>query len=169
MNQRPFRPWLPWPLVLLVLLAAGALRAAPPPAPRPEAVLIGAGADALAEQERAFARSSVERGTVAAWTGYLAADAIQLPADVGPLHGLPAILEWVKSSGLDTPGTALDWWPLHVEIGYTFGEWEFRLKGGAPGDRPLARGKFASVWKKQADGTWKVVLDTGNEYPAKKS
>ena len=29
-------------------------------------------------------------------------------------------------------------------------------------------GKYTSIWKKQADGSWKVVLDMGNASPAPK-
>ena len=167
MNLRP----LILPLFLFVL-AATSLRAAPP---RPIPVLLGTGADALANEERAFARLSVERGVVAAWTAYFAPNAVQLPASQEPVQGLPAILEWLKAAGLDTADSVLDWWPLRVEVatsgdlGYTFGEWEFRRKDAAPEARPLARGKFTSIWKKQANGAWKVIVDTGNEYPEPKS
>jgi ketosteroid isomerase-like protein len=30
-------------------------------------------------------------------------------------------------------------------------------------------GKYATLWKKQKDGSWKVVMDMGNSSPAPKS
>jgi ketosteroid isomerase-like protein len=34
---------------------------------------------------------------------------------------------------------------------------------GAPAARAsIARGNYLTVWKKQADGTWKAVFDTGS-------
>ncbi len=156
----------------LALLATVTLRAAPP---HPATVLVGAGAEALANEERAFARTAVEKGVVAAWTAYFAPEAVQLAANQAPVHGLPAITAWLQTVGMAAPGATLDWWPLHAEVaadgslGYTFGEWEFRLKDAAADARPLTRGKFASVWKRQADGAWKVILDVGNEYPEPKS
>ncbi len=27
-------------------------------------------------------------------------------------------------------------------------------------------GKYVTIWKKQADGTWKFVVDVGNKSPA---
>lgn len=171
----------PFVLALLTLplcLTTTASRADTPPPPvpaRPAPVLVGAGAEALANAERAFARLSVERGPVAAWAAFFAPDAVQLPADQEAIRGREAILAWLKTGGLDTPGIVLDWWPLHAEVatggdlGYTFGEWEVRRQDAVPDAQPLVRGKFTSVWKKQADGTWKVILDTGNEYPVPKT
>jgi ketosteroid isomerase-like protein len=49
-------------------------------------------------------------------------------------------------------------------LGYTTGPWEFRPKSLS--DAPVAFGNFVSVWKRQADGAWKVALDLGSENPA---
>ncbi len=155
-------------LCSLLLLAAVA-HAEPPP--QPAAQTIGAGAEALAQTERDFAKKSVAEGALAAWRAFFAEDAVQLPASQGPVRGREAICAWVKSAGLDEPGIVLDWWPLRAEVsqsgdlGYTFGEWEMRKKEAYAGSaaKLIARGKFTTVWKKQADGAWKVILDTGNE------
>jgi hypothetical protein len=32
----------------------------------------------------------------------------------------------------------------------------------APGKRTTDRGKIAEIWKKQADGNWKCIVDTWN-------
>lgn len=42
------------------------------------------------------------------------------------------------------------------DLGYTYGSYE--LKGG-PQDKPAEGGNFLRIWKKQKDGTWKMVLD----------
>jgi ketosteroid isomerase-like protein len=50
------------------------------------------------------------------------------------------------------------------DLGYTTGPWEIRPSG--PKDKPTAYGHFVSVWKRQTDGAWKVVLDLGISHAA---
>jgi ketosteroid isomerase-like protein len=47
------------------------------------------------------------------------------------------------------------------ELGYTSGTYEQRFKN-ASGKTVLDKGKYLTVWKKQADGTWKVLFDMFN-------
>jgi ketosteroid isomerase-like protein len=47
------------------------------------------------------------------------------------------------------------------ELGYTSGTYDFSMKD-ASGKIISDKGKYVTVWKKQADGTWKVLLDTYN-------
>ena len=46
------------------------------------------------------------------------------------------------------------------DLGYTTGRSILRGKGpdGKPSER---RGEYLTVWRKQRDGTWKVIFDTG--------
>ncbi len=46
------------------------------------------------------------------------------------------------------------------ELGYTLGNWKFVTK-----DTTLY-GNYYTIWKKQNDGTWKFVVDGGNNTPA---
>jgi ketosteroid isomerase-like protein len=61
----------------------------------------------------------------------------------------------------------LTWEPLYADIsvsgdlGYTYGLFASHTKTG----KLLGRGKYVTIWKKQRDGTWKYVLDGGNEGP----
>ena len=48
----------------------------------------------------------------------------------------------------------------------TVGKWERRAKG-ADGQMGIAHGQYITVWKKQSDGRWKAVFDTGGEEPEK--
>jgi ketosteroid isomerase-like protein len=64
-------------------------------------------------------------------------------------------------------GLMLTWVPVKAEIslsgdlGYTFGNWELFVKSS---DTTLY-GNYVSIWKKQADGSWKYVLDAGCNTP----
>ncbi|MGN6491378.1 MAG: YybH family protein [Agriterribacter sp.] len=43
------------------------------------------------------------------------------------------------------------------DMGYTFGVYEMQMEGA------VHKGTYVTIWKKQADGNWKFVLDSGNE------
>jgi len=47
------------------------------------------------------------------------------------------------------------------ELGYTSGTYDFSMKD-ASGKTISDKGKYLTVWKKQADGTWKVLSDMFN-------
>jgi ketosteroid isomerase-like protein len=47
------------------------------------------------------------------------------------------------------------------DIGYTSGTYEFTMND-ASGKPVNERGKYLEVWKKQADGKWKCVMDIWN-------
>ena len=58
----------------------------------------------------------------------------------------------------------LEWAPEVAEIaasgdlGYTSGPWRFTAEGD---DKPSAFGHFFTIWRKDADGKWKVLVDHG--------
>jgi ketosteroid isomerase-like protein len=47
------------------------------------------------------------------------------------------------------------------DLGYTWGFYESRWRS-EDGREQVTRGKYTSVWRRQADGAWKAVLDMGN-------
>jgi ketosteroid isomerase-like protein len=71
------------------------------------------------------------------------------------------------SEFLGTPGLAMKWQVTKVEaarsgeFGYTIGTYEMTMND--PKGKPITdRGKYTTVWKKQADGSWKAVVDISN-------
>jgi len=50
-----------------------------------------------------------------------------------------------------------------ADLGYTTGPSEWRKDKSD--ETPFGYGQFISIWKKQADGAWKVQLDVGTENP----
>jgi ketosteroid isomerase-like protein len=111
----------------------------------------------LVEAERAFAAASVAKGTRAAFLEYLAEDSILFRP--GPVAGK----KWIAEH--PAPPTLLTWEPAFADVaessdlGYTTGPWEIRPSN--PTGKPTAHGHFVSVWKRQTDGAWKVVVDLG--------
>ena len=113
-------------------------------------------------------------------------------ADVAQ-HGHAAFLthfaddgvEIVDGGGFDTTdamrkqppwpaGTTLTWTPIKADmsasgdLGYTYGTYIYTAKN-KEGKLVANHGKYTSIWKKQKDGRWKVVVDMGNSSPDPKS
>ena len=51
------------------------------------------------------------------------------------------------------------------DMGYTWGHFEGHSKD-ANGNPVTTSGRYMTIWRKEKDGTWKVVLDAGNNEPA---
>jgi ketosteroid isomerase-like protein len=67
-------------------------------------------------------------------------------------------------------GTTLTWTPIKADmaasgdLGYTYGTYVFTSKN-KEGKLVASYGKYTSIWKKQKNGEWKVVVDMGNSSP----
>ena len=102
-----------------------------------------------------------QQGVGDAFLAYSAEDPVPIRQGSMPLIGRSAFQEAFAG-----PGPALSWEPLRAEIagsgdlGYTFGRYILR-EGGAI----KAHGVYVSIWKKQADGSWKFVLDGAGTTP----
>jgi len=108
----------------------------------------------LARAERAFAQTSREQGMVHAFFQWLAEDGIVFRPE--PVNGR----DFYK--GRPEPNGELFWRPAYVEVtvsgdmGMSTGPFIFQPRGGDP-----AFGHFLSVWAKDADGHWRVLIDHG--------
>ena len=67
-------------------------------------------------------------------------------------------------------GTSLTWTPVKAELsasgdlGYTYGNYIYTAKN-KEGKLVSSYGKYTSIWKKQENGHWKVMVDMGNSSP----
>jgi ketosteroid isomerase-like protein len=121
----------------------------------------------LVESERAFARTSVEKGVRDSFLMFFADDGINFRPH--PTNTREALMK-LPPPASPSPNT-LNWAPIFGDIsragdlGYTTGPyWITEIR--APEKPPLQHGYFFSIWKKQAQGDWKVVLDLGISTPA---
>ncbi len=124
-------------------------------------------ADTLRRLEGEFMKAAAERGS-AGYMSYYADESVELP-NGGPI--IQGKVNIAKGMGfLDQKGNSLTWVPVGADIsasgdlGYTYGTFEFRSMG-KDGKPVVDHGKYTSIWKKQKDGSWKVVLDMGNASP----
>jgi ketosteroid isomerase-like protein len=109
----------------------------------------------VVEAEYAFAHSAKPLGVRGAFLKWLASDSIL--CDPAPVNG-------VASTTAGEPNAdTLEWYPTHShtagsdDLGYTTGPWTYRAAEG----KGEAHGTFLSVWRRQPDNTWRVVLDCG--------
>ena len=126
--------------------------------------------DALKQLESEFMEAAIEKGSQG-YMSYYADDAVEVPNGAPLIRGKSEI---AKGMGfLDNKDNRLTWTPVGGDIsssgdlGYTYGTFEFRSKD-KDGNPRVDHGKYTSIWKRQKDGTWKVVLDMGNSSPAPK-
>jgi ketosteroid isomerase-like protein len=115
----------------------------------------------LAQKEREFSQSASTRGFIGAFLNYFDDSCIAFyPQPENAKHAL---------TGEPESHASLVWSPTFVEVsasgdfGFTTGPSEYRADGVA--DTTVYYGHFVSVWKKNRDGQWKVVLDVGSSYP----
>lgn len=118
----------------------------------------------MREAERNFARASVMRGRNASFIENIADEAI-IFANGWLTNGKqfwkdqkvrPLVLRWEPEFMVIADSR---------DFGISTGPWE--VQEYRPYTAPLATGYFLSVWKKQADGTWQVILDAGSTTPAR--
>ena len=126
-------------------------------------------ADILRQLESDFMEAAAERGAEG-YMSYYAEDAVEVPNGADAIHGKTNIASTM--SFLNDKNNQLVWTPVYADIsasgdlGYTSGTYEFRSRH-QDGKTTVEHGKYTSIWKKQKDGGWKVVLDMGNVSPGK--
>jgi len=87
----------------------------------------------------------------------------------GPVGGLEGIRVVMAPLFADTT-YSISWAPEFADVsesgdlGYTIGDYTTR-RVNASGDEVVERGYYLTVWRRQADGRWKVEADIGTGSP----
>jgi ketosteroid isomerase-like protein len=136
-------------LALALGLIAGAAAAAAP------------SAQTIVDNERAFERAAIERGTRAGFLEFLAESSVVLGPQ--PVPGRAATEDG------PAPGAPLRWRPDLASIS---GQGDFGWASGpflsyatSTAEPPAAAGHYLTVWRRGEDGRWRVLLDGGVSYP----
>ncbi|RYZ22375.1 MAG: hypothetical protein EOO16_09410 [Chitinophagaceae bacterium] len=134
--------------LLLLLLSAGALRAAAQPA-----------TTSLVDAEKSFAAFSVKEGMRDAFLAFLDSNAILFNRDTFT-NGMQLWLGRKKRPGI------LNWKPVVAELAGS-GDWGFTTGPStftnSTGDSVLGRGHYFTIWHKAAGGEWKFLFDCGTD------
>jgi ketosteroid isomerase-like protein len=147
-----------------VLLAAYAAACGPQ---APAESRSGANSDAivqeLMEADRAFNLATQAAGAEG-WVSFFDSDGAMIQAGVGEIRGLQAIRTAMEGT-LAVPGVSLTWDPTRAHVsndgslGFTVGTYVFT---SADSESPVGNGLYVSIWRRQEDGSWKVMMDLGN-------
>jgi ketosteroid isomerase-like protein len=124
------------------------------------------GALILLDLERRFA-SDVAAGGGKAFAAWFADDAVSLSNGRAALLGRGAV---AASANWDPKVYQLTWTPTAAQMGpsndmgFTWGHYEGRSRD-AHGEPVTVSGRYITIWKKLADGAWKVSLDASATEP----
>ncbi len=156
------------PLLFAAVLFTGCLQNGKPPRVRTDAAEEPGKGEMeeerarLLETDRTFSNLSAAKGYKAAFLDYIDSNGVLLRPDMAPIIGADAI-DYLSQQSDDS--FTMTWDPRggsvarSGDMGYTYGL--YSIKPNA--QDTVIYGTYVNVWKKQADGTWKFVLDSGNE------
>ena len=115
----------------------------------------------LIDADIAFSDYSVKYGIQKAFIEFADDSVVLLKPKRMPIVGK---LNLIKSyEGKSDSGVVLTWTPTKAiiaksgELGYTYGFWTFVAK------TDTSHGTYMTVWRKDKNGHWKYIADTGNE------
>jgi ketosteroid isomerase-like protein len=97
------------------------------------------------------------------WVAFYADDAVVLPPNA-PMAMTKSDIQKTIGDLLALPGLSVSWQSTRAEasragdVGYAYGTY-ILTSNGANGVPSTDHGKYSEVWKKQADGSWKCVVD----------
>jgi ketosteroid isomerase-like protein len=118
------------------------------------------------ETDRLFSKTSEEIGFGRAFSQFTAEEARIFQNKRLPIVGKDAVVKFLTEN---VKGT-ITWEPYFVEmsasgdLGFTLGKSQ-SLHTSASGKEVVSYGHYVTIWKKQKDGSWKLVFDTGIETP----
>jgi len=116
----------------------------------------------MADTERAFAKMAAEQTVQASFIEYFADESVNFNPEPGPARVR------LRAPGAFPKDLRLQWEPRFGDIaasgdlGYLTGPAESTIPG-----QPVRYGNYFSVWKKQAGGEYRVILDVGSGQPGK--
>ncbi len=115
----------------------------------------------IMEVETAFNNMAQKEGLVKAFEFYAAEDGV-IKRGKKVIKGKTGIAAWYKKDV--RPNETLTWKPSFIDVsksgdlGYTYGDFVFTSIDSL-GNKKQNTGIFHTVWKRQADGSWRFVWD----------
>jgi ketosteroid isomerase-like protein len=122
--------------------------------------------ETLLETDRLFSKASEDKGFGGAFALFTADEARIFQNKLMPIVGKEAIVKFMTEN---VKGT-VTWEPYFVEmsasadLAYTLGKSESTTTSPS-GKKTVSHGYYVTIWKKQKDGSWKLVFDTGIQTP----
>ncbi len=117
---------------------------------------------ALLKTDKNFASLSLQKGMKHAFLEYIDSNGVLLRPSSFPIIGGEAI-DYIIAQNDTT--YKMTWFPQAAEVaasgdmGYTYGTYQIKLNK----NDSIIVGTYVSIWKKEVNGKWKFILDSGNE------
>src|SRR5215469_4972014 len=127
---------------------------------------------AIMKTDSMWAASAANGKDIDKIVSYWSDDAVVLAPDQPPVKGKEALRQFVKESE-NIPGFSINWRSSEVnfspdgKMAYMYGE-NVTTMNDSTGKKVFFPGRGYTVWRKDADGNWKCVVDVWNNPPAKK-
>lgn len=124
----------------------------------------------LMDVDRAFSKLSIEKGYLEAFYSNIADDGINVSSSGGAPANKETYRKRIEALKKQTnpPQVKLVWEPCLVyvavsnDLGFTSGKYTSTVIDPS-GQQNVQRGYYLSIWKRQPDGTWKFIFDSGNQ------
>lgn len=132
----------------------------------PDAQQLEAWKAEIMEADRAFDAATAEQGADG-WVSFFSETGAMVVEGIGEVRGPEAIRKIIEP-GFADPSASLRWEPLRAEmaqsgdLGYTVGRFQNIVVDSTGADQVVRQGIYVSIWRRQADGSWKVEMDLGN-------
>ena len=103
------------------------------------------------------------------WVSWFDTAGVQVTREGNVPKGHDEIREHMAKAFPDT-AQILAWRPVTAEVSndgtmaYTIGTWDFHLRG-KDSAASAGTGHYLTVWRRQADKSWKVLADIGTQHP----
>ena len=113
----------------------------------------------LVAADKAFAARSEKEGMKTAFLAYAAEEAVLLRPGYLPIAE-DRVIRYLTA--MEDTSFVMSWEPsgadvaLSADLGYTYGTYTVTARDS------VFKGTYLFVWKKQKDGAWKFVIDSGN-------
>ncbi|HLP57786.1 MAG TPA: hypothetical protein VK186_03110, partial [Candidatus Deferrimicrobium sp.] len=121
-----------------------------------------------------ISKVSAVSGVLRAFYPFMTEKSILLPQTGHPVQGKETCANLISRLEMDGRENVLKWEPLFAgisaagDLAYTHGRYELPTAVNKAGDKPGDAGKqeinygyYGTIWKKDADGTWKVAFSQG--------
>lgn len=148
------------PVVICVLLLA-ACRTKNEKDEKQEELSVATKVDMM-DADRAFSLLSEQKGLRTAYEEFIDSNGVLLRPGFKPMDGADA-MDYILQSN-DT-SFVMTWEPKNAmlsssgDIGYTYGVYSLKPKNADT----VIYGSYVTIWRRQPDGKWKFVLQSGNE------
>jgi ketosteroid isomerase-like protein len=115
--------------------------------------------DDMVNTDKAFSEASAKEGMKKAFLAYVADEAVLLRPGYMPIVD-GDVIKFLNAQ--EDTSFNMTWEPHGADIaaandmGYTYGVYTVKARD------TILKGTYLSIWKKEEDGKWKFVLDTGN-------